>query len=279
MILSRHRQAQGPPVTSRLCVPPGPSRSASALSAVMTSAMTFSSGRSKLRRAAHDVFAIDGARKRFVFHLLLHRGDVDFMDAFARAHSCHGDDKAAQFIDCIKRFLERSLRVRPPSSQRARARRDRLRRSSPVRAARLRRRRGAPRSRFARGLDGARNPCHAAGRPLPKGQRRRRALGEMPHRIRHGITMFAQALGLNPVVQNGEGAPGRRSQVGFKEVVMRIFRHNGRGRIQIARRMTRPGRLVRRSRSQISRRVAPQDYSRPCALRSPRVADWPASSG
>ena len=27
--------------------------------------------------------------------------------------------------------------------------------------------------------------------------------GEMPHRIRHGITMFAQALGLNPLVQNG----------------------------------------------------------------------------
>ena len=40
---------------------------------------------------------------------------------------------------------------------------------------------------------------------------------EVFHRIGDRVTMFAQALGLDPLVQNGESAPGRRSRMGFKE--------------------------------------------------------------
>jgi hypothetical protein len=61
----------------------------------------------------NDLFAVDRASERFVFHLLFHRRKFDIVDVFAWPDERDGDDEAAQFIDCAQSFLERRFRIHP----------------------------------------------------------------------------------------------------------------------------------------------------------------------
>src|SRR2546426_4377764 len=56
-------------------------------------------------RATEDVLAIYPAGERFVLHLFLDRGDVDFRKRPARLHQSHGNDKAHQLIHPVQGFL------------------------------------------------------------------------------------------------------------------------------------------------------------------------------
>src|SRR5438093_13066683 len=55
-------------------------------------------------RATEDVLAIYPAGERFVLHLFLDRGDVDYRKRPARLHQSHGNDKAYQLshpVQCV----------------------------------------------------------------------------------------------------------------------------------------------------------------------------------
>src|SRR5207247_8161170 len=56
-------------------------------------------------RATEDVLAIYPAGERFVLHLFLDRGDVDYRKRPARLHQSHGNDKAHQLIHPVQGFL------------------------------------------------------------------------------------------------------------------------------------------------------------------------------
>ena len=54
----------------------------------------------KIRDAQINVLTVDAARKRFIFQLLLHRGDLHVGHTFVRLHQGHSRDEPDQLVHC-----------------------------------------------------------------------------------------------------------------------------------------------------------------------------------
>jgi tetratricopeptide (TPR) repeat protein len=163
----------------------------------------------KLFGAVDDLLAIDRAGERFVFHFLFDRREVDIVNALGWPNESDGDDETTQLVDCTQGFLQVGLRN---DSGIIRVRQDRA--TNLLAPAVLAQPLNADK-RMAFGgtaleirMSFVIHVVKQADR-LPKIDIFAALLGEVFHRIGDRITVFAQALGFHPVMENIQRVGGK----------------------------------------------------------------------